>query len=151
MHANLEIQNCNAYSICFIKSIDSPSKSLYIQKQQFPEFLNISNIFNLGIQDSEHAITKKNCKPFCLQWFQDEAIAHLLVRNQMTSKQPHFSLRPHVFRLEHLHLLAALCRRFFHHDVTKLWTCGFNSSVCTAVSILQDLVLHSKVTTTDGE
>lgn len=34
-----------------------------MQKQQFPEFLNISNIFNLGIQDSEHAITKKNCKP----------------------------------------------------------------------------------------
>lgn len=64
MHANLEIQNYNAYSsTCFIKSIDLPSKSLYIQKQQFPEFLNISNIFNLGIQDSEHAITKKNCKP----------------------------------------------------------------------------------------
>lgn len=38
--------------------------------------------------------------PFCLQWFQDEAIAHLLARNQMASKQPHFSLRPHVFRLE---------------------------------------------------
>lgn len=34
-----------------------------MQKQQFPGFLNISNIFNLGIQDSEHAITKKNCKP----------------------------------------------------------------------------------------
>lgn len=64
MHANLEIQNYNAYSsICFNKSIDSPSKSLYIQKQQFPEFLNISNIVNLGIQDSQHAITKKNCKP----------------------------------------------------------------------------------------
>lgn len=31
--------------------------------KQFPRFLNISNIFNLGIQDSEHAITKKNCKP----------------------------------------------------------------------------------------
>lgn len=111
MRANLEIQNYNAYSsTCFIKSIDLPSKSLYIQKQQFPEFLNISNIFNLGIQDSEHAITKKNCKPFCLQWFQDEAITHRLARNQMTSKQPHFSLRPHVFRLE-LHT-CPICSRW---------------------------------------
>lgn len=90
MHANLEIQN-QTYSFIYflLNPLIHLVSSSYMQKQQFPEFLNISNIFNLGIQDSEHAITKKNCKPLCLKWFQDEAIAHLLVRNQMASKQPH--------------------------------------------------------------
>lgn len=51
------------FYVPFIISTDLRTESLYMQKQQFPGFLNISNIFNLGIQDSEHAITKKNCKP----------------------------------------------------------------------------------------
>lgn len=38
---------CLFFYILFIKSIDSPRKSLDIQKQQFPEFLSISNIFQL--------------------------------------------------------------------------------------------------------
>lgn len=40
MHANLEIKNIILFFyILFIKPTDSPIKSLYIQKQQYPEFL----------------------------------------------------------------------------------------------------------------
>lgn len=64
MRANLEIQNQTYSFIYFLLNLlIHLVSSSYMQKQQFPEFLNISNIFNLGIQDSEHAITKKNCKP----------------------------------------------------------------------------------------